>query len=287
MKKILFILLLLFTFTLVSTKTFAYSYDIGNNSPNVYAFTDEFTYDSGTGDKQYWIKTSGLAVSSFTIVFKEDTPELGHGYDFIMTYGEDYFDDLESTTMWTAEQYYWQYLNNSLVPVKYLDLSNTMYYVHDDRTIINYILGVNINGMTTGLQTFIETYAYIIYDNPENIINNTIGYYSQIYGSDTYDEGYELGLTEGTASQSVALATYYYDNGFSDARELYGDYVGTEWLTFDDGYDIGYSYGTNATVNQSQINFYDDFEKWIVPAILLVILLGGFTTIYVHKRRGE
>ena len=283
MKKILFILLLVFTMTFLAmtSQTYAYTYDVGLNTPNVYPFLDEFTYDSGTTDTIYWNKVSALTEPSYSIVFLDTTPILGDDENFNLLLGA-YFDDIETITIYDEQVYYYQ-----LNAYSNIELANRIFYI-DNIVYLDEpnLLGIKIegNGLT---RTFIETYAYIIYDTPENIINRTINYYSNIATGIGFDEGYEEGLLDADTSGSAVITQYYYDGGFADARELYGDYDGTEWLTFDDGYDIGYSYGTSATVNQSQINFYDDFEKWIVPAILLVILLGGFTTIYVQKRRGE
>jgi hypothetical protein len=45
-----------------------------------------------------------------------------------------------------------------------------------------------------------------------------------------------------------------------------------------------YRNGLGRTVNSGQVNFMEGFERWIVPAIILIILLGGFFSIRNMKR---
>jgi hypothetical protein len=66
---------------------------------------------------------------------------------------------------------------------------------------------------------------------------------------------------------------------FNDGSDEYG-YNETE--SYD--YARGFAFGRNTTVNAGQINFMEDFGRWIVPAILIIILLGGYFSIRNRKQ---
>ena len=89
----------------------------------------------------------------------------------------------------------------------------------------------------------------------------------------------------------IGINESWYDGGYNNAiDDVYDNGIASVTTTNPDlAYDYlrGLYVGQNLTVHSGVTNFMNDFEKWIVPAVLLVILLGGFTTIYVQKRRGE
>lgn len=98
-----------------------------------------------------------------------------------------------------------------------------------------------------------------------------------------YDNGFEAGLQEST--------TEAYNEGLEDGilqgrTEIVNN--GSEVYNYDvtNSYDFnaGLREGRNQNVNAGMTNFMTDFDKWIVPAILIIILLGGFTTIVIRKR---
>ena len=74
---------------------------------------------------------------------------------------------------------------------------------------------------------------------------------------DGYDEGYDDGLEEGILTGEPEA----YERGFKDGQE--------------------------SKLAQNNEAFYQGIEKWLVPAIITVILVGGFVTIAVRKRREE
>ena len=65
---------------------------------------------------------------------------------------------------------------------------------------------------------------------------------------------------------------------------------------FDIGYDIGYDDGLQVSAGEAYDRGYTDganesfiasIDKWIVPSIIIVMLVGGFFTIARQKRDGE
>ena len=57
--------------------------------------------------------------------------------------------------------------------------------------------------------------------------------------------------------------------------------------TESEAYEQGFKDGQESKLAQNNEAFYQGIEKWLVPAIIAVIALGGFVTIAVNKRRGE
>jgi len=76
-------------------------------------------------------------------------------------------------------------------------------------------------------------------------------------------DGYEEGLSEGILTGDSVL----YDNGYQDGL-----------LDNSAAYEAGYTAGANDS-------FLGNFDTWIVPAIIIVLVGGGFLSIMVIKRR--
>ena len=120
-----------------------------------------------------------------------------------------------------------------------------------------------------------------MFDNGSAIYSYTrANAFDYIYGQDDM-------FDNGSATYGYTLVNAYdyilaLDNMFDNGSSTY-DYIATN--AYD--YDLGYTDGSLLNVNQASTNFMNDFNDWVVPAILLVILLGGFMTIGVMKRRGE
>jgi len=79
---------------------------------------------------------------------------------------------------------------------------------------------------------------------------------------DGYSEGYGVGYTEG------------YNNGYDIGKEI----------SQGEAYDLGYTDGYNDGSTES---FIANLNKWIVPAIIIVMLAGGFFAITRKKRDGD
>lgn len=68
-----------------------------------------------------------------------------------------------------------------------------------------------------------------------------------------------------------------YDRGYTDGV------LATE----SEAYEQGFRDGQESRLAENNAAFYQGIEKWLVPAIITVIALGGFVTIAARKRREE
>ena len=115
----------------------------------------------------------------------------------------------------------------------------------------------------------------------------------QIYNA--YRDGYEDGirLAEGLLESEYqrgfqnGMATGYtngknegYQKGFDDA---YNEIISSDEYTL--GYDNGFKAGEKSKIVKNNEAFYGGIEKWLVPAIIVVIVLGGIFSIASFKRR--
>jgi len=115
----------------------------------------------------------------------------------------------------------------------------------------------------------------------------------QIYNA--YRDGYEDGirLAEGLLESEYqrgfqnGMATGYtngknegYQKGFDDA---YDEIISSDEYTL--GFDNGFKAGEQSKIVKNNEAFYGGIEKWLVPAIIVVIVLGGIFSIASFKRR--
>lgn len=88
-----------------------------------------------------------------------------------------------------------------------------------------------------------------------------------------YEEAYLEGLDEG------------YDEGYYYGRiDGYNEGIQVE---ASEAYQAGFNAGQKSKLAENNEKFYNGIEKWLVPAIITVIALGGFVTIAARKRRDE
>ena len=57
--------------------------------------------------------------------------------------------------------------------------------------------------------------------------------------------------------------------------------------TESEAYEQGFHDGQKSKIAENNEKFYNGIEKWLVPAIITVIALGGFVSIAARKRRDE
>lgn len=85
-----------------------------------------------------------------------------------------------------------------------------------------------------------------------------------------------------------ALSTEFargYDEGYDEGKE---DGINEGILIGEpEAYERGFKDGQESKLAQNNEAFYQGIEKWLVPAIITVIALGGFVTIAARKRRDE
>lgn len=91
---------------------------------------------------------------------------------------------------------------------------------------------------------------------------------------------YQRGLQNGYASGYDAGLNKGYQDGFDDA---YDEIIASDEYTL--GYENGFKAGEKSRIAQNNQSFYSGIEKWLVPAIIVVIVLGGIMSISALKRR--
>ena len=87
-----------------------------------------------------------------------------------------------------------------------------------------------------------------------------------------------------------------YDQIYNNARNDFGKYHNGVWLTADQWGDIEYNRGQQSSqgdaydagyIKGSNESFMATIKDWIVPAIIVVIILGGFVTIIQKRKNGD
>ena len=120
----------------------------------------------------------------------------------------------------------------------------------------------------------------IIPINPKNRIDdifNYIDYLGEITEEDLlieYNKGYNDGKEDGYADG--------YDDGYNKAYEEID--TNEEYML---GYRDGFKDGEKSKIAQNNEAFYKSIEKWLVPAIITVIIVGGIVSIIAIKRREQ
>ena len=109
------------------------------------------------------------------------------------------------------------------------------------------------------------------------------------FGNGTYYSGFDTGYYRGTETgKDLGLL-----QGFNNGRNAYGIYFNGVWRTAEWYGDYRYNAGLyeNEAYQQglkdAQKTALGSFDKWIVPAIIVVIILGGFVTIIQKRKDGD
>ena len=89
-----------------------------------------------------------------------------------------------------------------------------------------------------------------------------------------YEQGYIEGFNEGFEEG--------YDRGYNKAYEEID--INEEYML---GYRDGFKDGEKSKIAQNNEAFYKSIEKWLVPAIITVIIAGGIVSIIAIKRREQ
>src|SRR5690606_805207 len=112
-----------------------------------------------------------------------------------------------------------------------------------------------------------------------------------------YRDGYEAGskLAEGLLESEYQRGLQNgKDIGFNDGynqgyqvgfNNAYSQIVGS--TEYELGYNDGFKAGEKSKLVQNNESFYSGIEKWLVPAIITVIVLGGIMSISAFKRREQ
>lgn len=97
-----------------------------------------------------------------------------------------------------------------------------------------------------------------------------------------YGEGYSIGYDEGELQGWDDGINEGYQNGFDDA---YSEIISSDEYTL--GYDNGFKDGEKSKIVKNNEVFYSGIEKWLVPAIIVVLVVGGIMSISALKRREQ
>jgi len=255
-KVLLFVLVALATFSCLGIQnTYAIDYNVGLNQINVVPFLDEYTLESSSTGYAVYRKDSGLTEHYYTIAFSDDIP-VNTNYDLLIVAGN-YYDDLEATDWHTSfNSQVFDYRGGGDVNES-LDWSAILTYINYDTYYDDpYVLSFFSAGID--VKTLVETYAYVIYDTPQNIIANTISFATQVYGVSTYNEGYNDGLADGLDIDLYPYSVGYdagfdfavaeiYDHGIHYTDSSYATSTSFDYITgFDIAADSIYDYGITA-----------------------------------------
>ena len=93
---------------------------------------------------------------------------------------------------------------------------------------------------------------------------------------------YQRGLQNGTIAGYTKGKNEGYQKGFDDA---YNEIISSDEYTL--GYDNGFKEGEKSKIVKNNEAFYNGIQKWLVPAIIVVIVLGGIMSISALKRREQ
>ncbi len=85
-----------------------------------------------------------------------------------------------------------------------------------------------------------------------------------------FADGYDVGLNKG------------YQNGFDDA---YNEIISSDEYTL--CYNYCFKDGENSKLAQNKHSFFAGIQKWLVPAIIVVLVVGGIMSISALKRREQ
>lgn len=153
-----------------------------------------------------------------------------------------------------------------------------------------YDLGLTIDAQNARAQGYYEGKAEFGYFDP--ITRKWLGY------EDGYNIGLDKGLFDGYNNGiEYALNTYPYDIYLNGFRSAYRNPIDNSILDDEDSYSYGQGYNAGIIVNNSNAYnegyndgsadiFMSNFDKWIVPAILIIMFLGGFIA-YAKFRNGR
>lgn len=166
-----------------------------------------------------------------------------------------------------------------------------------------------IKKFTNRLELYInnDTYTYQPYDT--RIEGFRMEYIADWDYQDGYDDGYNKGYQDGREAGYEAGSKAGYQNGYDDGYtdgKIASDELGYE-RGYQEGYDDGYNNaienintndytlgyndgfkaGEKSKIAQNNEAFYKSIEKWLVPAIITVIIVGGIVSIIAIKRREQ
>lgn len=250
MKKILIMIVSVFTIALIFTqKTYAYS--------SIDFPIGSLTYVQGGTSDSYYIKLE-TDISNYT---DSDLYELTSNFNY-------YYSNK------TQVGYF---ISRSIVGFATLNNPYDLVYtlqVGDILIIMEHELHIMRNN------SIVETFIYTELQN--------LFLYQKVVVDESYQDGWNNGYDEGYGKG--------YDKGYENARQTFGRYYNGTWYTSEQWGNMEYNRGLQASHSEafdegylkgSNESFLANIKNWIVPAIIVVIILGGFVTIIQKRKDGE
>lgn len=182
---------------------------------------------------------------------------------------------------------------------RYLKTESSYYYFMRGTDVYKLALSdVSIQNSISGVIEYTTTlltdniYTYVAFNNSMRFSNSYDYQYelaTTLAGTDinnAYNLGKEEGLTEGkeignVEGKAIGLTegeVIGYDKGYQKAIDD---------LALTGEYQTGYNAGLKDKQVANNALFYANIEKWLVPAIIVVVFLGGFVTFANIKKRQE
>ena len=192
------------------------------------------------------------------------------------------FDDEEELTAGTDERFGCVYFDSDLIDgwiSYYLDEYGAGEPIPEwDRTYVYF----NVREESFWFEYHGRNYAGYLLEYYSTIFDDWgyADYYN--YG---YDYGYDKGYYDGSSDGYIEGLDEGYDEGYYYGRiDGYNEGIQVE---AGEAFQAGFNAGQKSKLAENNAAFYQGIEKWLVPAIITVIALGGFVTIAVRKRRDE
>lgn len=257
MKKILILITILSTVLITSFSTYnvkAYDIPLGNNEfdvniQEIYMTFDNFNDTVSFEPQELYFYDNGTE-RLFSTMLKgpnQIVPSLNEGYLFIINSRFRYDIIITDTNLGD-----WSLLNNLHPEINTFTQAHYMIWssIGFNANMFRYLTFYDYNG--------IEIARYVVF-NPADRgdVEVYIQYQSYDYGNDEYTRGREVGFRAG------------YKKGFEDLEKL----TNTEY------YELG--------KKDAQKTALGSFDKWFVPAVIVVIILGGFVTIIQKRKDGD
>ena len=168
-------------------------------------------------------------------------------------------------------------------------------FYYDFETVLENMLGqTNYNGFL--YWNFIERYWQIDYfrTTEQDYYEQEIEYYKQRI---LVLEDLVTNLTNQLQSRNIQIQVLngeintllneiqYLENALESEYDR--GYTDGVMATESEAYERGFKDGEKSKIAENNEKFYNGIEKWLVPAIITVIALGGFVTIASIKRREQ
>lgn len=187
---------------------------------------------------------------------------------------------------------------------KYLYDNDTEY---DDVTLLS--LGVPRTTLTVtvyveSLQTIPDTKTYIedyLFRSLYLTTRPALNIMNDSFGNNDYSDGYNQGYDDAQDYYITTVVPNEKSLSYNQARSFFGIFINDQWysasaygvLRYNEGFDDGYDDGILITAGEAydkgfieggNASFVGNIHNWIVPAIIIVLFLGGAVTVFMRKR---